>query len=202
MTIKIFRMFSEGSPIPLTVFASSQEDAKLTYLEWVVIHQPHRPAWSKEPSRVWRLSKKELAARPQLADAARAAARHGLDSVGYWLGHDRGWIALPTYCDRAGKISPYEPDVRYYLVEAEAGDDAQVFARDMDEALRLYDIWYRDAYGYHAADCTVRAVSRELLTGDQATLREDMDRGLTGIAGWTLAGGWKIYPPDHELAGE
>ncbi|MFM6828837.1 MAG: hypothetical protein ACKOVA_00655 [Novosphingobium sp.] len=125
------------------------------------------------------------------------------DAVLLFRNHEAGWIATSCNSERIGAIAPVEPLVRSFEarieVEGFGGVDALVFARDANHALELYLV-YRGG-NEAGTQITIREFSRWTLTGGHTRLREEMDMGTFGVAGWTPETGWKIYPPDHDLAG-
>ena len=199
MTRKVYQIWSAGSSVPLTVLAGNADDAEMIYCEWRSIHFLQ---WSKDPVRVMEVSKEWLADRPQLALEALKATKVGIDLVFYFRGHGAGWMGRPVYMDPVGAIAPFEPIVHYYVVEtADDGDQTEVFAYSIEDAIQTYIDYYETAKKRdHPYMFTER--SRWLLQGDKLTLRKEMDRGFVGIAGWDAKEGWHIYPFDHEMAGE
>jgi hypothetical protein len=77
-----------------------------------------------------------------------------------------------------------------------------VFAFDEANAIQQYIDYRESFFGSVTHLYELREFSRWKLTGDQTALRELMDLGVIGIAGWSPTNGWSIYPPDHEMAGE
>ena len=200
MTTNVYLIWSATSPEPLTVYAGNAEDADLVYREWRTIHNP---AWSKDPARLMEVSEVWLAERPQLAEAVLEAKKVPLDWVFYFLGHEAGWISRTSYMDPVGVIAPNVPLVHYYLAETDGdGDQTHIFANSMVDAIGMYRDHYETAYTKCDHPYTITERSRWLLTGDQTSLRDEMDRETVGIAGWDMRKGWNIYPFDHPMAGE
>lgn len=200
----IFLVWSRESSVPLTIFAPSGSEAFITYQEWVAIHSP---GWSRDPALIEEVSYHWLAERPQLAEAvARAIETKMHDAVLLFVNHVAGWLAVPTHAARIGAIAPPEPLVRCYEVRVEKegleGVEVMVFAHDPEHTLRLYCEWHETFFGAIDHPYEIREFSRWTLTGDQTVLRDQMDTGCVGIAGWSPTRGWSIYPPDHEMAGE
>lgn len=76
-----------------------------------------------------------------------------------------------------------------------------MFAFDEANAVQQYLDYRENAFGSVPDDFELRVLSRWKLTGEQTILRELMDLGVIGIAGWSSGCGWSIYPPTHEMAG-
>lgn len=104
-----------------------------------------------------------------------------------------------------GAIAPPEPLVRAFEARLEAegqrGVDALVFALDASHALQLYLDYRRQDWSAGNSRVSILEFSRWELTGSQTRLREEMDMGVTGVAGQSPSGQWRIYPPNHERAG-
>ena len=200
MTTNVYQIWSSTSSAPLTVFAGSADDADLVYREWRSIHCP---TWSKDPAQLVAVSQAWLAERPQLATAVDQAKKVPLDWVFYFLGHEAGWTFRTTYMDTIGVIAPVEPVVRYYLVETDGdGNQTDVFANSMEDAIQLYIDYYETAFTKCDHAYSITETSRWVLMADKTSLRAEMDRETVGISGWDMRGGWHIYPFDHEMAGE
>lgn len=204
MTNYLFQAWSHEASIPLTIAASDFEAAEEVYAEWRRIHAPH---WSMRPLEMEKMCDAWLKERPQLADAIRRASEKNLgDCVLYFLDHDAGWIAKPTYSTRIGGIAPAEPLVQCYQVRVEKeglrGPEVMLFARSEADAYQLYIDWHEEQIGLVGHSYTISPFSRWTLAGEQITLRKEMDLGMVGIAGWSSTGGYHIYPFDHELAGK
>lgn len=204
MTTDVYRVWSRESSVPLTIFAPSADEAALAFREWVSIHMP---AWTKEPAKLEEVSAEQLTDEPQLGNAVERAKATGVhDAVMMFTSHDAGWIAVPTFAAQIGAVAPVEPAVRCYEVRVEKehiqGVEVIVFAYDQEHALQLYQQWHLTFYGACNHPHLLSTFSRWTLTGDQTVLREQMDMGCVGIAGWSPVRGWSIYPADHEMAGE
>lgn len=203
MTNYLFQAWSHEASIPLTIAASDFEAAEEVYAEWRSIHAPH---WSGQSLEMEKMDGAWLKDRPQLADALRRASDKNLsDCVFYFLDHDAGWIAKPTYGTRMGGIAPLEPLVQCFQVRVEKeglkGPEAMIFARSEADAFQFYIDWHEEQVGPINHPYTLSQFSRWALTGEQTILRKEMDLGMVGIAGWSSTGGYHIYPFDHELAG-
>ena len=200
MTTNVYKIWSATSSAPLTVLAGNADDADLVYREWRSIHCP---TWSKDPAQLVEVSEEWLAERPQLAAAVAQARKVPLDWVFYFLGHEAGWTFRTTYMDTVGVIAPVEPVVRYYLVETDGnGDQTDVFANSMEDAIQLYIDYSETAFTKCDHAYSITQTSRWVLMGDKTSLRAEMDRETVGISGWDMREGWHIYPFDHEMAGE
>jgi len=203
MSTNVFLVWAPESTVPLTVFAPSSEAAVETYTLWAAIHMP---TWSHEPIRVQEVAPEWLGDRPQLEAAARRASHTGMhDAVLLFRDHVAGWIAVPAYAERVGAIAPVEPRVRSFEVRVQMDDRwnlaVMVFAESIEEAVQLY-IDHCELNGGRVDHAyRVTEFSRWQLGGERRVLREQMDLGMTGVAGWSSERGWAIYPPGHELAG-
>lgn len=199
MPENVYQAWSDNASVPLTIAATDAETADVVYREWRSIHSLR---WSAQPSKIERMDDAWLKDRPQLVDAVRRAVESDRgDCVLYFLGHSAGWLAAPTYSARMGSIAPFEPLVQSFGVRVEkegmTGLEVMLFARSIEEAIQLYLDWHGPVHHPY----TIRPFSRWTLTGEQTTLREEMDLGMVGVAGWSSEGGYHIYPVDHELAG-
>jgi hypothetical protein len=193
MQLKIIEAWGLESSTPLTICARSVDRAEEIYAEWV---DAHHPARARQPSRLVDRDKRWLADRPQLADVTR----RGDEGVVYFIDHVLGFVVTFSWAPMAGEIAPPQTEVRYFRAETVDGDGAMLFARDPDEALRLYIIWHTNAYGRLPSEFSIEEASRWRLTGPLTILREKMDASMIGVAGWTLREGWDLYPADHSFA--
>jgi hypothetical protein len=198
MHTNLFLTFSPESSVPLHIVAKDTDDAREIYTRWVIAHAV---PWSHEPAVVREAAAGWLEQQPQLADAVAGAVRLTTSTVLYWTDHHRGWIAKAPEAMPESKIAPIEPLVRVYEVEDDGLDQLLVFAHDPTQAIQIYFDW-REHWKKPHGPATIKPVSRWLLLGPQTVLREQMDIGYIGIAGWSPNEGWGIYPFDHELAGE
>lgn len=203
MTTNVFQGWSPESSLPVVIFAASAADAADTFALWSSIHMPD---WSNTPAKIQEMSSEWLAERPQLAAAvARARATSMYDAVLLFRDHKAGWFAVGVEATAIGTIAPVEPAVRSFQVrrsvEGLEGREVMVFAHDVTHAIQLYTE-YRETYGSPVdTPFEVLEFLRWTLTGEQTILRELMDLGVIGIAGWAPNHGWSIYPPSHRLAG-
>jgi len=200
MTINAYRIFGDESPVPLTVFAHDAQSAEAIYGEWIMRHMPGR---APKPKSIEECDEGSLSEFPQLAEAVHDATSKDTAGVGYWLGHRGGWFVQPPHAPRLGELGPFVSGIECYVfVHGDADDRILVFAHDQDHANELFSAWHEAAFGRPFEHVLFKWVSRWLLTDDQVTLREEMDIGMTGIAGWSPMTGWHIYAPDHEMACE
>lgn len=199
MTINVYRIYGEESPVPLTVFASDTNQAEEIYAEWILRHMPGR---DDVPDTIEQCIDESFAEFPQLGEAAHEATLKEQGGVAYWLGHRGGWFVQPASAPRLGEIAPASSSVECYLfIYGENDVRLYVFANDRDHATELFQEWHKDTFGRPFEQIMFKQISRWTLTEDQVTLREEMDIGMVGISGYSLATGWHIYPPDHIMAG-
>lgn len=180
--------------MPLTLYARSAKDVEEAFHIWRSINMP---AWSGNVWRIVEVDQEWLSDRPQLAKASAWAKRSNMHTaVLLFRNHEAGYIATECNAERIGTFAPIEPLVRSFEVRIEVegldGVDALIFALDETHALQLY--LDHKGEGWSAKDnrVTVREFSRWTLTGSQTRLREEMDLGVFGVAGWSPEHGWRI----------
>lgn len=191
MTIKVFEFTRTSAEVPVTIFAHDLDEAEKQYRDWV---KTHHPGHSTEPEMIYPYFGSKLKARPFL-DAAAALGRVG---VGYWKNGTRIWVIGGPEDKPSGDLALPEPRVSFYRVKAEEGDDASVFARSFEQATSLFSAWHLDRWGDLPTRFFIHTLSRWDLLGELATLRDDMEAELTGVAGRDNYGIWRILPPDWE----
>jgi hypothetical protein len=200
MTINVYRIYGEESPVPLTVFAIHADQASAIYREWIARNMPNR---SPNPTAIELCDERALDEFPQLAEALQQAVDEEKFGVGYWLGNRGGWFIQPALAPRVGDIAPLVSRIECFIfVRRESDDQFLVFAEDRDQANEIFQAWHEAKFGRPFEHVLFKEMSRWLLVDEQLTLREEMDIGMVGIAGWSQADGWHLYPPDHALAGK
>jgi len=187
---KVFLASNDKLLFPLTIIADGKNEAIRIFNAWV---ERHLPIATCDQTRLKLVTVTALALQPQLAEAAGA----GVVGVGYWISHRAGWVVAAPQEEQLGAITPMDPFVRCYSV---VDDDGEMFAfaHSMDEAVTFYTQWSMLAYGEMDETFSVEEVSRWLLRGPQASLREDMDAGLLGIGSVSEDGFWRVWPADYE----
>jgi hypothetical protein len=191
MSVNVFTFICGSSDEAVTLFASDRAQARNMFIEWGglrgfdVLQLEYQVA---------QLDECDLAMQPQLA----AAASSGATGVGSWLGHRGGWAITPASDEPLGLPAPPEPDVRCYVVAGEDCGQLYVFAETLERAIATYDLWSLDRNGWQGEYDRIHEISRWLLTGPKITLREEMDEGLTGVAGVCEDGFWRIFPADYD----
>lgn len=203
MTTGIYQIWCAESSVPLTVYANDREDAESAFDIWRSINMS---SWSGTVSRLEEMDDEWLRDRPQLKKAVEWARKSDMhNAVLVFRNHEAGWIATPPNSERIGAIAPVEPLVRSFEARIKAegleGVDALVFTLDVNHALELYLAYRGEVRVPSDTPIVIREFSRWTLTGGHTRLREEMDVGTFGVAGWAPVTGWKIYPPDHDLAG-
>jgi hypothetical protein len=188
--LRVFKVEWEHMPNPLTIIAPDDGAAIRIFDEWVE-HHPPLDRWTMRT--VSLVSPTELVIQPQLADAVR----QGVASVVYFVGHRLGYLLAAPGEAQLGAIAPPEPEVRSFAVN-DGAEETLVFARDLERARELFSTWNALTYGDDGEGAIIEEFSRWLLHGPRATLREDMDLGLTGVGEVAEDGFWHIYPADHE----
>jgi hypothetical protein len=191
MTIRAFEFTRTWNEIPVTIFAHDLDDAEQIYRDWV---RSHHPDQSGLPLMIFPYGEDRLEARHLLFEAAT----RGETGVGYWHPSKRAWAVGQQQVEQLGELAPPAGNVGYYQVTAEPGDDAKVFATSFDEATTLYCAWHIDAYGSLPERFFVDRRSRWGLTGELATLRDDLEAEITGVARKDNEGMWRVLPPDWE----
>ncbi len=203
MSTNVYLAWAPELTVPLTIYAPNEAEARDTYAFWCAIHQP---GWSREPAQITEVAVEWLKERPQLAAAVERAKRISMhDAVLLFHSHEGGWFAVEVHQQATGAIAPVEPIVRSFEVRSDfdglVGREVMVFAFDLPNAIQIYLDYRESSCGPVTHSYTVTEFSRWTLTGDQTILRTMMDMGATGVAGWSSAKGWGIYPPCHDLAG-
>ncbi len=203
MSTNLFLAFSPESSVPLHIVARDLAEATEAYRVWVSVN---RPEWSDVPRVIDEVQQHWLDDQPQLDDAVQEARRLADASVLSWIGHAEGWKASLPSEKPTGRLAPIEPIVGAYSVHVDKplldGVEVVVFAQNATQALQLYLDWHETFHGKVKHHYTITPFSHWLLVGGQTVLRELMDIGHVGVAGWTPVTGWSIYPADHPLAGE
>jgi hypothetical protein len=187
--MQVFEMVRSWGEEPITVFANDLRDAERIYQRWVEAHHPDR---SIRPLMIYPYSGFNLEGRPELG----FACERGAAGVGYWDRPGRRWlIAAPD--------SPLSPDlarpasaVKYHRVTDSDGEELMVFAESFEEAVGYYVTWCLEAYGDVPRGIVINRESRWRLVLALASLRDDMDAGVAGVARWTADDGWHIAEPE------
>lgn len=197
MELHVYRFTRNRSAVPITVVAEDEDHARDLYEMWLRHHAPERASETK-PIRVEELDDRELEDHPQLAELIEDSG----PGIAYWISHEEGWHTGKPYKPMLGRLAPPDTPVRYYVFEADDGDDAEVFATSSEDALLTYYAYHESAFACRPSKVTFKEHSRFTLAGGKPALLDDMDAGLVGVAGWRPTAGWRIYPPEHHLAGE
>jgi hypothetical protein len=197
MELHVYRITRSWSAIPIMIVAEDEDHARDFYHMWRHNHAPEQEP-EADPIRLGELTAQELQDHPQLAELLDGS-RPG---VAYWYGHEEGWHISHPEGPVLGQLAPPETPVRYYVFESDDGDDAEVFAMSSEDALLLYYAFHESAFARRPSKVTFNERSRFILASGRPSLLDDMDAGLIGVAGWTTTDGWRIYPPEHEFAGE
>jgi len=194
VTRKIYRITSDASSIPVTVFATDSDTANQVFITYAMRHDVLRGA---NPYTIKGVTSEWLQNRPQLLAAAKQADDEEIDGVFYWMGHDRGWVAVAPDLSPPGAIAPNQSVVRAYTIETADDDasDAIVFAHDTEHARSIYREWHAKCFGTCDHPFAINLTSRWLLVGEMARLREQMDMGAVGIAVEIDDMAWHIIPP-------
>lgn len=205
MTTNVFLVWAPELTVPLTIYAQTADEARETFALWCAIHQPR---WTRVPQRLEEVTEEWLRDRPQLAQAIERARRHSMNDAVLWFhSNEGGWFAIDVHEQmNVGAIAPIEPRVRAFEIKSQIEDmegvEVMVFAFSPEDAAQMYLDYRETFFGPVEHPFTINEFSRWLLTGGQTHLRDLMEMGVTGIAGWSPASGWGIFPPTHELAGE
>ena len=196
--ISLYVITAEDRAEPTLIVASTEEHARAVFFEFMTVHAPfHDPAILKvqTPGAPW------LANRPQLAAAVAEARDRSEVGVARWLGHRAGWEVRPARSVPVGCLSAHEPEVHYFRFDHEDGLDLAVFAYDVSEAIRLFEIWHKYRFETYREDFNVQRMSPWLLVDERLSLREDAAIGLVGVGARCDDGNWRIVKPDDfELA--
>jgi hypothetical protein len=187
----VFKISSEITDRPLTVFARDSGHAFDIYYVWRELLYPDIPFTT---AKTVQLTVADLAQQPQLAEAAAS----GLIGVGYFIDHYQGWLIAPPDETVLFDFAPREVWVSAYRFDEGDGEVLLVFATSLEQAVIFRDEWNVVAYGEADEYVGVEVISRWLLTGEKATLRDDMDEGLVGVGEECEDGFWRIFPADYE----
>lgn len=203
MSTNLFLAFSPESSVPLHIVACDIEQATKAYRVWV---SANRPEWSDVPRVIDQVQQHWLDDQPQLDEGVQEASSLAEARVLSWIGHAEGWKASRPSEKPTGRLAPIEPIVGAYSVHVDKplldGVEVIIFAQNATQALQLYLDWHETWHGKVMHHYTITPFSHWLLVSDQTMLRELMDIGHIGVAGWSPTKGWSIYPFDHPLAGE
>jgi hypothetical protein len=191
MTIRAFECVRPWDDVPVTIFANNLDHAHQIYREWVGRNRPGQPL---QLAAIFPYGEDRLEVRPHLDKAASL----GTAGVGYWDVSEGSWVIGDPRADPLGHLAPPESNVSFYRVEDPGEPDVLVFANSFEEATVLFQEWHRDAWGSPPERFTIEKRSRWELMGDQATLRDGLDAGITGVARADSDGVWRILPPDWE----
>ena len=192
MTIRAFECVRTWDETPVTIFAKTLDEAERIYGEWACAHHEDQ---SPDLMMIYPFGEERLEVRPHL-DRAASLGRPG---VGYWDVSKGSWTIVAPHDDPAGDLAPPEGTVAFYLVQDEQGEnDAQVFATSFEEATNLYCAYHTDCWGELPSKFTIHKRSRWELMGEQATLRDGLEAGVTGVAQSDNDGVWRILEPDWE----
>ena len=188
--MQVFEFARSWADDMVTICASNLAQAETIYSEWIETHHPDRPPQSEMvfPYAVW-----SLHGRPELA----AACNLGQSGVGYWDPVGARWLIADPRAPAHTRIARPQSFVKYHRVAATDGDELMVFAKSYEEAVGMYVSWHSDAYGGPPDGLTVLRRSRWQLVLALASLRDEMDAGLVGVASWSSHDGWHIHEPDH-----
>lgn len=197
MELHVYRITRNWSAIPIMVLAEYEEHAIELHDAFCRTHFPSRFDIDEYPS-AHELDERELEDHPQLAELIEDSG----PGIAFWIAHEEGWHTGKPEGPMLGRLAPPDTPVRYYVFESDDGDDAEVFAVSGEDALLIYYAYHEAAFARRPSKVTFKERSRFTLLDGRAALRDDMDAGLTGVAGWTLTEGWRVYPPEHALAGE
>ena len=187
---RIYLAHSTITSLPLRIVAPDSKVALDIYKVWSARMNGGEPP---EGIEIELLSRNALALEPQL----HAVMGEGMQGICYWLGHRPGYVVAAPGEPFMGYVAPPPCEVRCYVVDDDA-DETLVFAHSMDLARAIYIEWCKEAYGDGGDEESIEEISRWLLPGPMATLREDMDVGLTGVGSICEDGFWRIFPANHE----
>ena len=186
---RIYLAHSTLTSQPLRIAAPNPKAALEIYNVWSARMNGGEPP---EGIKIELLSRNSLALEPQL----HAVMGEGMQGICYWLGHRPGYAVAAPGEPFMGYVAPPPCKVRCFAVDHDGGE-MLVFASTMDLAHGIYITRFEDAY-LDGNDIFVEEISRWLLLGPMATLREDMDLGLNGIGSVFEDGFWRIFPANHE----
>jgi hypothetical protein len=191
MTTKAYEIFPTWSEIPVTIFAHDADEAERLFREWVGAHFRHQPATIES---IYPFAGDALAARPRLAQGAAL----DVSGIAYWDLRKHAWTIAQPQDEPCGDLASPEGNAGYYFVKADEGDDAKIFATSFEEATNLYCAWHLDRWGELPERFYIQKGSRWELTGGLATLRDDLENVITGVAAVDNDGVWRVLPPDWE----
>jgi hypothetical protein len=185
--MKVFEIARSWADIPLTVVAPTLEEAERIHREWIEAHHLDRLI---APVSIFPYGEGWLKARPPLAKVA-AENKAG---IAYWDPGSGSWRVADPKDAPLGLLATPPGPIECYRFEATEEQKPMVFAETHEEAVTIFCWRYEIEWGEEPGWFLVRKLSRWDLVGDLATLRDDMDAGISGIAGKDENGHWRIMP--------
>ncbi|KRA81225.1 hypothetical protein [Altererythrobacter sp. Root672] len=191
--IQVFEVALPWTEERITVFAEDLGHAERIYAEWILAHRPSEPACA---SLIYHYEGFNLEGRPELI----LARMTGTAGIGYWDTTTRRWLVVRPSDPPSGDLVRPPSLVKYHRVRATDGEELLVFAESFEEAVGYYVVWHLDEYGDVPSGIVINRKSRWQLVLALASLRDDMDAGVAGVARWTADEGWHIVDPEDGTA--
>ncbi|MED5544913.1 MAG: hypothetical protein VYD90_06665 [Pseudomonadota bacterium] len=180
MTISVYEV-GDYLGEPLTIFAQGDDEAEHIFREWMAKHrlcaEPDMPIVHVYAGRI-------LAARTHL----QVAADRGETGVGYWDGTNDRWRIESPRAEMTHSALRPQTRINCYRVEVDDGLMYLAFAKDVGIATSFLI----DACASGVAGMKVQRLSPLRFVSTMATLRDDMESGVEGLASWSSERGWRV----------
>jgi hypothetical protein len=190
--MKVFETIRHWDERPVTVFASNLAHAEEIHVAWIKAHDPTK---STAPHMTHTYEGELLEARPLLASAAKL----NVAGIGYFNPSLENWTIAEPGAKPKGPLVPPPSGIDYYSLSTDKAEHAMMFARSYDEAVTFYLAFHMEEYGQAPVHMEIRKRSRWELVGETATLRDQLEAGRSGMAGYTPQGLWRICEPVQEV---
>lgn len=186
-----FTVKCKSAPAPVTIIAPDTDEALKTFHLW---QKHHAPGSAHEDAKVSQFHELDLALQPQLHDAVRK----GRAGVAWWVGHREGWTITAPKDKAAGEIAPPFTSICCYVFpDTEDFGTFYTFAETRERAIATLHLHSLERLGWDAVYGEAVELSPWLLMDEKISLREEMFKGLTGVAEKAADGTWHIVPADR-----
>jgi hypothetical protein len=192
--MQIFELITDMGGRPMVVVAPDLDEAERIHRIWAETHGLDQFVLGG----LYPSSEDHLIASPLLAElASRSSA-----GVGYWDTEAGRWILAAPAVAPLGTMHPPIDDIFCFHFDDDGGDRAMVFATCYEHATTLYCAWHLDRWGEVPRVFTARKASPLDLSGEYASLADDLAAGISGVAQRDDEKVWRIMPPDWEPAAQ